>query len=102
VDYSPLLFWIIGVVIVYARVVSGPAGREARDSDSPLRFSRVLLPVMIGAIALFAAITSFGFLMDNEYWPAAAYFVGALFVLALVWGRRRRPVRHGTVPSEHL
>jgi hypothetical protein len=86
---TPLLMFSIGIAVIFARVAGGRTSIEAKASESPLRWSRVPLQLLIGATAWFAVIVASHFCMEGDFWPASAFLVGSLLVLACVWSAGR-------------
>ena len=93
VDLSPILWWVVGVVIIYVRIRRGYIYDEATTSDSPLKWSRVILPVLLGALAWLVAGISFEFVLEREYWPASGILAASIFSLIFIWVSAKRTIK---------
>ena len=92
VDYWPLLPLFTGIAILYIRIARSANYQIAKASDSPLKWSRILLPVAIGTAACFFLFISFGlFFMVHLIFPAVMLFAVSSSVLIAVWIAARPP-----------
>ena len=92
VDYWPLLPLFTGIAILYIRIARSASFQIAKASDSPLKWSRILLPVAIGTAACFFLFISFGLFFEMELLlPAIILCAVSSSVLLAIWNSAKPP-----------
>ncbi len=83
--WLPLLLIFGGIAVIFARIGRSFKYQIAKSSDSPLRWSPVALPALVGTIAWLILLISTGLILDREHFLGIALFLVCFLILFAIW-----------------